>query len=256
MKKNNIHDFRSLLSRLQHTDRLLHLTGASAYLVCFIPAIDRLADLVETYPVAFMGLGIPSSEEMRAWTKAAREEMSAWPNEYRELALHINKSGVEASQKAIGKLQHPLKGYGMWSHGTYAALLVTKSTKNSAAVILQGFDHVSAWLLAITIKYNLTVKWSKYLEKVNHKNLQEYMQLNNGLFQSRAADAAQGLVRLQQMHGPYEQFRKLADKNNNAQGLSSVLSEIVCLLADKKSLGKDENEHQITIQHTTSPRFQ
>ncbi len=249
MTKSNINEVRSLLGGLELTDKLLHLTDASAYLVCFIPAIDRLAQLIEEYPVPFSSLDIPSCDDMRSWTKAAREEISRWPLENRPLGEHLNKSGVEASQKAAGLMQHPMKGYGMWFHGTYAALLITKSKKRSAPLILQGFDHVSAWVLAITIKYNLLVDWSKYFEKVNHKNLQEYTQLNKNSFQSRAASAAQGLVRLQQMCGPYEDFIKLADKNKNAQDLSSILSKIVNFLADKRSFGDDEYEHQTTISH-------
>lgn len=242
MQRNNLDNFLKLLGSLQQTAALLALTDASPYLICFIPAIDRLADLIEKFPEAFSTINIPNPHQLRAWTKQARHEISGCSLELRELAEHVNKSGQEASKRGSGRTVHPLKQFGMLRWGTYTALLITKQSTDTIDEVVDGFDQVAAHVIALAIRYNIEFGYASYFERARAKDESSIIFESNP-YCSRIANAAQGLLRLQQMHGPTSFFRKLAQKDASTDELLCVLSEMVEYLSTKRGLGEDLKEH-------------
>ena len=77
MEKNRLELFHKLLGRslgqaqIDFTDKLLYVTAAAPSLFCFIPAMDRLAELLEGYPEYFVGLDIPHPQQIRDWSVVA-----------------------------------------------------------------------------------------------------------------------------------------------------------------------------------------
>lgn len=242
MKRNNLEDFQALLGHLELTNELLYIIDASPFLVCFVPAIDRLAYLLDKFPAAFSGLQIPSASQLRAWTDQARRDIGSWSVKDRVLGEHLNKSGKEACLRASGRTEHPLMGYGMWEWGTYAALLITKDRLSNNDEICDGFDQVAAWVIGIAIKYNLQLGKSSYFErsKINNESPEE---IETNPYRSRVVGAAQGLLRLQKMLGPKDFFEALARQNQTSTELRSTLSIMSDFLSTKRGEGEDEKEH-------------
>ncbi len=243
MKKHNLECLMDRLGHLDLTEQILLGIGAPPYLICLLPAVDRLAYLIERFPAAFIGLDLPSPEDLREWTSQARRDISQWPQELRSFGKHLNKSGQEASLRANGAIQHPLKGFGLWSWGCYAGLLITKPYSSSSSLLDLGFDQTSAWVIGIAIRYNLAAGIDDYWERTTRIDDNKAAKSDIDVLRARVVAASQGLIRLQALQGPMWLFEELSQDKNDADSIAHSLSDLISNLHNKKSTGIDPKEH-------------
>lgn len=224
------------------TDKLLWLTDAPPYLICFVPVVDRLAQLLERYPQHFKGLQLPTSGSIRAWSDAARNEISSWPDKYHELGRHLNKSGIEASRRASG-YQHPLMGFGFTFWGTYSILLITKDELSDQQDLVEGFDQTVAACLAIALKYNIEEGYESYLKMVFQVDDFTIANADMSDNRKRVVVASKGIFRLQQLIGPPKKFLLLANPKITCTALADAFDDWIDELKRRRSPGEDGAEH-------------
>lgn len=240
MKRDNLTDFLDRLGHLKHSSDLIRLINPSPYMVCFIPAVDRLADLFERYPNAFANVQVPTPSELRSWTSSARQAIAHWSSPDRALGAHLNKSGIAASKRQDGTTQHPLKNFGLWEYGCHAALIITKPTEQLNTVLGEGFDHLSAWVIGYGLRYN--IRFTGQSSPLSSSSSER------SVYFDRLVKASVALTRLQAMEGPTWLFKQLSDTKLNPDLIVEIFEGLIDRIYDKKSTGEDPKEHIKTAE--------